>query len=109
MDPIQLIGDADTVLAFRLGGISGQAVSTAAAARDAIDRIVEAVHQEGGPLAAPVLLLVTHGTAERIRPYLEAVTLDPTAPLVLEIPGVGEEIGYNPVGTIVRRLLGGAA
>ncbi|HSP96581.1 MAG TPA: V-type ATP synthase subunit F [Candidatus Dormibacteraeota bacterium] len=106
MTPIRVLGDRDTVLAFQLGGVPGQVVQTAAEARAALDAAVAEVHREGGPARRPVLLLVTHGTAERIREDLDRAMLDPAGPLVLEIPGLGEATGERPVERFVERVLG---
>jgi vacuolar-type H+-ATPase subunit F/Vma7 len=100
MTPVEVLGDRDTVLAFQLGGVPGQVVDTAQEARAAV---VAAVHRGGGPAQQPVL---THGTAERIRGYLDDVMVDRGGPLILEIPGLGEPTGGSPVGRFVERVLG---
>jgi vacuolar-type H+-ATPase subunit F/Vma7 len=106
MTPIQIIGDETTVLAFAVGGIPGRVVHTADEARAAIEALISEVRQAGGPARHPALLLLTHGTAERIRAYLDAVILDASAPLVLEIPGFGEPPGKSPLAGFVERVLG---
>jgi len=106
MKPIQVVGDRDTVLTFQLGGIPGQIAHTAADARAAITTAITAVRGGGGLGRAPALLLVTHGTAEGIRDFLDGVILDPAAPLILEIPGAGEPMGERPVEAFVERVLG---
>jgi vacuolar-type H+-ATPase subunit F/Vma7 len=102
MTPLTIIGDRETVLAFRLGGVPGQVVETPAEARAA----VAAAHRERRPGDPPALVVVTRGTAEHIRDYLDGVMLDPAAPLVLEIPGFGEPAGERPVERFVERVLG---
>jgi vacuolar-type H+-ATPase subunit F/Vma7 len=106
MTPIQVIGDETTVLAFAVGGIPGHIVHTANEARTAIEALISEVRQGGGLSRHPALLLLTHGTAERIRAYLDAVILDVGAPLVLEIPGFGEPTGKSPLAGFVERVLG---
>jgi vacuolar-type H+-ATPase subunit F/Vma7 len=106
MTPIEVVGDRDTVLAFQLGGVPGRIVETAEEARAAVAAAVAAVHRDGGPARRPVLLLVTRGTAEPIREYLDRVILDRAGPLVLEIPGFGEPAGERPVERFVERVLG---
>lgn len=103
---MQVIGDRDTVLAFELGGVPGQVVQTAEEARAAIEAAVSAVRAGGGPVRRPALLLVTHATAKRIRDYLDRIILDPTGPLVLEIPGLVDPLGERPVERFVERVLG---
>ena len=106
MNAIQVIGDADTVLAFALGGIPGQVVRTAEEARTALEAVVTAVHHGGGPVQQPTLLLITSGTAERIRDALDTAILDPNAPLILEFSGFGDTPGASPVERFVGRVLG---
>jgi vacuolar-type H+-ATPase subunit F/Vma7 len=106
MTAVQLIGDADTVLAFALGGVSGQVTQTADEAQAAVAAVVQQLRKAGGLLQHPTLLLITHGAAAMIRGYLNELTLDPAAPVVLEIPGFGEPLGESPLAGFVRRVLG---
>jgi vacuolar-type H+-ATPase subunit F/Vma7 len=106
MDPVQIIGDADTVLAFSLGGVPGCVVATADEARAAVEAAVQQVRRDGGPARRPLLLLVTYATAARIRTYLDRVLLDASGPLVVEIPGVGEPARRSPAEVFVARVLG---
>jgi len=105
MNPVQVIGDADTVLAFALGSVPGHVVDTAAGARAAVDAVVRDVHHGGGPAQAPALILITHAAARLVRPHLDAVMLDPHGPLVLEIPGLGEPRRTPSVQRFVERVL----
>jgi vacuolar-type H+-ATPase subunit F/Vma7 len=93
MDPIQVIGDRDTVLAFALGAVPGHVVDTADEARAAVDTVAGAVRARGGPLRLPVLLLITRTAADRIRAHIERVRLDPGGPLVVEIPSAADASG----------------
>lgn len=106
MTPIQIIGDEHTILAFALGGIPGHVARTPDEARRIIEMIISEVRQHGGPARHPALLLVTQGTAERIRDYLDEVTLDATGPLILEIPGFEEPQGRSSATRFVARVLG---
>jgi vacuolar-type H+-ATPase subunit F/Vma7 len=106
MNPVQVIGDADTVLAFALGGVPGQVVSSADDARAAVDAVVTAVRHAGGPVREPTLLLVTSATAERIREHLDAVMLDANAPLILEFTGFSDLPSDSRVARFVGRVLG---
>ncbi|HXQ22372.1 MAG TPA: V-type ATP synthase subunit F [Candidatus Acidoferrales bacterium] len=106
MTPIQIIGDEHTILAFALGGIPGHVARTPDEARRIIEMIIGEVRQHGGPARHPALLLVTAGTAERIRDYLDEVVLDASGPLILEIPGFEEPQGRSPATGFVARVLG---
>ena len=106
MNPLHVIGDSDTVLAFALGGVPGRVAHTEHEARTAVDAVVQAVSRGGGVLRAPALILITHRMAALIRPYLHALILDAEAPLVLEIPGFGELHDEGPGDRFVERVLG---
>ncbi len=106
MSPIQVLGDAETVLAFALGGIPGRVVRTVDEARAAMESAVSDVHAAAAAERQPVLLLVTQGTAELIRTDLNRVMLDSRGPLVLEIPGFGESLGRSSLERFVQRVLG---
>lgn len=106
MNPLYVIGDADTVLAFALGGVPGQVVHSADDARAAIEAVVATVHHAGGPTHQPTLLLVTTATAERIRDYLDTVGLDANAPLILEFTGFSDPPTESRVERFVGRVLG---
>lgn len=106
MKPLQVIGDADTVLVFALGGVPGRAVHSAEEARAAIEEVVDEVHAAGGPTQCPVLLVVTNGIAGRIRGYLKRAMLDASGPVILEVPGFGEAPDGGSVQRFVERALG---
>jgi vacuolar-type H+-ATPase subunit F/Vma7 len=106
MNAIEIIGDPTTVLAFALGGVPGRVAETADEARAAIEAVVNEVRSHDGPVRSPTLLLVTQGTADRIREYLDGVILDASGPLVVEIPGFGEPQRKSPVARFVARVLG---
>ncbi|HEX7410036.1 MAG TPA: V-type ATP synthase subunit F [Candidatus Binatia bacterium] len=106
MKPLQVIGDADTVLVFALGGVPGRVVHSADEARTAIEEVVNEVHAAGGPKQRPVLLVVTNGIAGRIRDYLRHAMLDASGPVILEVPGFGESPDGGSVQRFVERTLG---
>jgi vacuolar-type H+-ATPase subunit F/Vma7 len=106
MTPIHVIGDAETVLAFAVGGVSGHVVSRADEARSVFETLGDAMHDGGGPSRQPVLVFVTQGTARLIRSFLDQLILDATGPLVVEIPGVGETLGEARAEWLVERVLG---
>jgi len=106
MSAVELVGDADTVLAFALGGVPGQIVADADAARAAVAAVVQRVHAGGGPLRRPILLLITRGIADLIRSEIDRVTLDARGPSVLEIPGFHDPLGRGSAQAAVHRVLG---
>ena len=106
MTAVELIGDADTVLAFALGGVPGHVTQTAGETEAAVAAVVTRVRAAGGLLQCPTLLLITRGAAIMIRGYLNDVMLDPAAPVVLEVPGFGEPVADSPLAGFVRRVLG---
>ena len=106
MNPVQVVGDAETVVAFALGGVTGRVARTAQEARAALEAIVQQVRAAGGPVRGPALVLMTQQAARLIREYLDHVSLDPGGPLVLEIPGFAEPIGGRPLQRFVERALG---
>ncbi len=106
MNPLQLIGDRDTVLALSLGGIPGEVATDAGAARAALERHRQEIAGAGGMARQPSLLLITSGVARLIRDLLAELILDPEAPLILEIPGFGEAGGEAGAEKFVRRVLG---
>ncbi len=106
MSPIQVVGDADTVLAFALGGVPGQVAGGARDAHAAVEAVVNQVREAGGPARCPAVVLVTQRVARLIRAYLNQLILDPSAPLLLEIPGFAEANGERPLEHFVERVLG---
>lgn len=107
MNPIQLLGDADTVLAFALGGIPGRVVSSAADVRAAIDAVAqERARQQDGREQQPVLVLVTQSAAALIGDDLHRAVLDPHGPLIVEIRGFGDPPSESPLQRFVQRVLG---
>ena len=75
------IADEDTVRGFRLAGVSGQAVASAAEAAAAMKT---AAFQ---PDCAVILL--TETVADSIRAHVEQMRFECSRPLVVEIPGPG--------------------
>lgn len=106
MSPLLVVGDADTVLAFALGGISGRVVRSAADARRAVTDAIDVMRANGASGGAPRLLVITCRIAEMVRDILDPAVLNEHGPLVLEIPGFDEAPGRDPVGQFVERVLG---
>lgn len=74
-----VIGDSETVLAFRLAGIKGQTARTG----DDVPSLLEALDAE-----QTGLVLITESLAEANREALNRAMLVPGRPLILEIPDV---------------------
>jgi vacuolar-type H+-ATPase subunit F/Vma7 len=106
MSPIQVIGDANTVLAFALGGVPGTVAQDSADAVAAIQSLRDAVGMQPTPARSPVVLLVTQQVADSIREHLKALLLETRSVLVIEIPGFGEAPGVNPLRRFVEKVLG---
>jgi vacuolar-type H+-ATPase subunit F/Vma7 len=73
------IGHEDTVRGFRLAGVDGQAVDTAAQAADALERVVAR-----GDCA---IIILTQRVADMIRAQVDLIRLERERPLLVEIPG----------------------
>ncbi len=97
---IAIIGDADTVVGFRLAGILKASVpSDSAAARRAL------IGYSQDPDVS--LVIITERLAEQIRDAIEEITTKPY-PVIVEIPdkrGRLEE-RENPLRRLVKRAIG---
>lgn len=73
------IGDEDTVRGFRLAGVEGEAVVTAAEAMNAL--------QKATAKTDLAVIAITDDIAERIQAQLDQIRFARERPLILEIPG----------------------
>ena len=94
-----VIGDRETVLGFRLAGVTGKAATdreeTLSALKDALDR------RDVG------VILITEKLAAGIREEVEARLYGRGFPLVLEVPGPeGPGPGRISVEDVVRKAVG---
>jgi len=105
MSAVRVLGDADTVLAFALGGVPGDVVDTAADARAALAAAIESVRRGGGLARSPMLLLVTDAVVAVVREDIERLALTPAAPLILQIPGFGAAPAESGLERFVTRIL----
>lgn len=105
MNAIRVIADRDTVLAFALGGVPGSVTETPAAARTALRAVVDEVRAAGGVRRHPIVVVVTRRVADGVRAEIDAVTLDPAAPLLLEIPAMREAGGERRARSVLERML----
>ena len=102
MNPLVVLGDADTVLAFALGGIRGHVAQTVEQAQAAWHDLFDA---ESTP-DQPGLVLVTHAVAAHLRDELAQVQRQAAAPLVVEIRGFAEPPQESTSARLVGRMLG---
>lgn len=73
------IADEDTVRGFRLAGIAGQVVTTAAQAAAAV--------ANAAAQADCAIIVLTEKVAAEIRPQVDRIRLEHGRPLIVEIPG----------------------
>ena len=74
-----VIADEDTVLAFRYAGVSGEAVETPTAAREAFGRVCRAGRHD--------IVILTEQTADGMREAVNRIRFEVQEPVVVEIPG----------------------
>jgi vacuolar-type H+-ATPase subunit F/Vma7 len=78
---VLVIGSREVVTAFAFGGLRGEVV---AGRREALQALAEAAGAAGVRI-----LIVEEEIAELVRAEVDRLKLDPTAPLVVEVPGLG--------------------
>ena len=93
------IADEDTVRGFRLAGVPGQAVASAAAAAAAL--------QVAADSRGADVILLTEGLAAEIGPLVETIRFEREHPLILEIPGPeGPSPGRRTLRELVEEAVG---
>jgi V/A-type H+/Na+-transporting ATPase subunit F len=93
------IGDEDTVRGFRLAGIEGQVVSSAAEAASALQAAVR--HSNLG------VVIITDAVATDIRDQVDAVRMECARPLLVEVPGpLGPLAGRKTLRELVQEAVG---
>lgn len=96
---LHCIADEDTVRGFRLAGIAGQVVATAAQAAAAV--ATAAAQADSG------IIVLTEKVAASIRPQLEAIRQEQDRPLIVEIPGPeGPRSGRKSLRQFVQDAVG---
>ena len=96
---VLVIGHQDAVLGFSLAGVSGQAVSTAAEANQALDHALAS--RDVG------IILVTQDVAGMLQSRVDDLKLHSTIPLVVEIPSpAGVSPDQPSLGEVVLRAIG---
>ena len=74
-----VIADDDTVLGFRYAGVSGEAVETPTAAREAFERVCSSGRYD--------IVILTEHVADGMRDAVNRVRFEIQEPVVVEIPG----------------------
>jgi V/A-type H+-transporting ATPase subunit F len=93
------IADEDTVRGFRLAGIDGEAVETAAEAEQVVRRAAE------NPGIG--ILILTDLVAAEIRPLVDDIRTNRSRPLIAEIPGPdGPMPGRKTLQQLVQEAVG---
>ena len=93
------IADEDTVRGFRLAGVPGETAVDAAAAEQAVRRVVED--------PAIGILIVTDVVASGIRTLIDEIRLERARPLITEIPGPdGPMPGHKTLQQLVQEAVG---
>ena len=93
------IADEDTVRGFRLAGIEGVSVDTAAEAEQAVRRAAE--NPDIG------ILILTDLVAAEIRPLVDDIRVNRSRPLITEIPGPdGPLPGRKTLRQLVQEAVG---
>lgn len=96
---IKVLGSAEIVAAFGLGGMDGEVVSDPKELRSALER-----HHRREDVG---ILVVEESLAVRDRDALDRLKLDPHAPLIVEVPGFrGPSPERHTPLDVVRRALG---
>ena len=86
MNRIYVIGDMDTVSAFRLAGVTGGVSSG--------DRVPSHFEEIVGKGDAAVVI-VTNELAGHLRERIREINLNRVLPVVVEIPGVDDREGFR--------------
>ena len=101
-----VIGDADTVLGFRLAGVEGEIVQTADETRESLQKAIE--RKDLGVLIIPerIAQLVRQQVDQHI--YRRSTTGDKSAfPLIIEIPDIAGPLeGRKTVKEMIRTAVG---
>ena len=93
------VADEDTVRGFRLAGVEGEAVATAAEADQAIRRAAQ--RPDLG------ILIVTDTVAADVRELVDDVRMNRDRPLIVEIPGPqGPMPGRKTLRQLVQEAVG---
>ena len=93
-----LVGDADTVLAFRSIGVEGIVAETR---QEALAALAAAPAREAG------VLMITEEVAQMVREEVDLLRFEQATPMVVEIPGPqGPLPGRRALADIIRAAIG---
>ena len=81
-----MIGDMDTVSAFRLSGVEGVVSDT----HDAAEKLEEIIGKGGAGI-----VMVTNHLAQDIQARIRDINLNRPSPVVIEIPGIDDPEGFR--------------
>lgn len=97
MEKIYVLGDLHTVSAFRLAGVEGRSADpdNAAAGLETLALRPDAA-----------IVLITNDLARNLRERIIEINLKRPKPVILEIPGIDDELGFrrSAVGYISEAL-----
>jgi V/A-type H+/Na+-transporting ATPase subunit F len=93
-----VIGNENSVLGFTLVGVAGQAAYD----QDEAERALDACLAD----KSIALLLITSDVAQWVRERVDALKVNSTLPLVVEIPGEEEQAGAPSLKEYVQRAIG---
>jgi len=102
MNRLVVLGDADTVLAFALGGIRGHVAQSVEQAQAAWRSLLG----EESTSDPPGLVLMTHAVVAHLRDELAQLRRQAAAPLIVEIRGFAESPQASTSARLVGRMLG---
>jgi vacuolar-type H+-ATPase subunit F/Vma7 len=93
------IADEDTVRGFRLAGVCGEAVTSAAEAAAAVSAAVE--DTDCG------VIILTEGVGDSIRPVVDQIRFGRDRPLIVMIPGPsGSLLGRKGLRQLAQEAVG---
>ncbi len=100
MSSVAIIGDIDTVIGFRLGGVrEGRVVNNKEEAEKALDDLIE---------TNVSIIIITEKIAEEIRVHINKTLGSEIVPMVIEIPdkdGISESDG-DQMRALIKRVIG---
>jgi vacuolar-type H+-ATPase subunit F/Vma7 len=86
MEKIYMIGDMDTVSAFRLAGVEG----VVAGPDKALSRLEEVIGKKNAGI-----VLVTNTLARDLQARIMDINLNMLSPVIIEIPGIDDTEGFR--------------
>lgn len=103
MTALHVLGDTDTVRLFALAGVPGTVVEPGTDSAALLDTLLAPAVAAARTLG--VVLLVTQAVAAMAREHIDALVANSGGSVVLEIPGIGEALGTDPLHRLMARAL----